>query len=261
MARVDAPAPRLARETDLVDWDEHAVEAAGGHVFQSRAWAEHRARSGWRPRFFVCADGARVLALERRWPIVGGGSAYVPRGPVPIAGGAERADLLIAVAAALAEEGTDVVAADPEVPADDERYLRVVREAGFRPIEEIQPSRHRIALALRSLDEAAALAGIAKSTRQRIRAAERGGLRVVRQDTRAADGPGEGFVEPDEPPEPTFERFADMLEATGERRGFRFGRADFVAWWTAALGAGHVVFLEARDADEPIAGLLLYRHG
>ena len=46
---------------------------------------------------------------------------------------------------------------------------------------------------------------------------------------------------------------------------FSFGpRAGFVGWWRAALDAGHLVYLEARaDAatGEPLAGLVLYRHG
>ena len=39
-------APREATPDELDDWDARAVDAAGGHVYQSRAWAEHRARLG-----------------------------------------------------------------------------------------------------------------------------------------------------------------------------------------------------------------------
>ena len=55
------------------------------------------------------------------------------------------------------------------------------------------------------------------------------------------------------------------LRQTGERRHFTFGsRDEFVGWWRTALVAGHLVYLEARTgdaADEPVAGLILYRHG
>ena len=61
------------------------------------------------------------------------------------------------------------------------------------------------------------------------------------------------------------DRFYDLLLETGERRHFSFGpRAGFVGWWRAALDAGHLVYLEARadTADgEPLAGLVVYRHG
>jgi lipid II:glycine glycyltransferase (peptidoglycan interpeptide bridge formation enzyme) len=250
----------------MADWDARTVEAAGGHVYQSRAWAEHRRATGWRPRYLVGDDGARTLALTRRWPFVGGGSAYLPRGPVPQ--GADPAGLgarLIAIAGALAAEGNDVVAADPEVPDEERAFRTAIEAAVFHPIEEIQPSRHRVSLPLPSAgDEAAVFEGISKSTRQRIRGAEKAGVVVVRHDT-AGENDVEGFVAPVEPADTALDRFYDLLLETGERRDFSFGpRSSFVAWWRAAHAAGHLVYLEAR-ADEPtgdpLAGLILYRHG
>jgi lipid II:glycine glycyltransferase (peptidoglycan interpeptide bridge formation enzyme) len=264
---------RDATPDELNDWDEQTVEAPGGHVYQSRAWAEIRRESGWRPRFLVAEDGGRVLALSRSWPVIGGGSSYLPRGPAPLAGAGNTADpgalaaRQIAVAEALAVDGLDVVAADPEVPAAESAFRARIVEAGFRPIEEIQPSRHRISLPLGAhADEEAVFGGIAKSTRQRIRGAERDGIAVVRHDVRhrAADpDPDPAFSRPTEPAAEALDRFYDLLLETGERRAFTFGpRAMFVAWWRAAHDAGHLVYLEARAAaGEPLAGLILYRHG
>lgn len=259
------PIPRgldpAADVAELADWDALAVDGSGGHVFQSRAWAAHRARRGWRPRFWSLDDGGRVLALVRPWVGLPGAGAYLPRGPVP-AQGADVAGRLLAVADALAAEGVDVVAADPEVPASDAAFRDRLARAGFHPIEELQPSRHRLALALPpDGDEGAAFTAISRSTRQRIRGAERAGLAVVRHDARAAGAPGDGFAAPGESLEAVLGRFATMLEATGERRGFKFDRAGFLEWWTAAHGAGHLVVLEARHDGDPVAGLLLYRHG
>lgn len=259
-------AVREATEAELGDWDARTVDVPGGHVFQSRAWAEHRRRTGWRPRFHVVEDGGRVLTLERRWPVIPGGSAYIPRGPVPLgAGDTGRGRRQVAASDALASAGIDVVAADPEVPAEDEAFRHGIRAAGFRPIEEIQPSRHRLTLPLgEGSDEEGAFSGIAKSTRQRIRKAERAATRVVRFDTRADDGAGDGFDRPVEEPFPALDRFYSLLLATGERRDFRFGpRREFVAWWRRAHAAGHLVLLEAHVPDDPapVAGLLLYRHG
>ena len=259
---------REARPDELADWDAVTVDAPGGHVLQSRAWAEHRRAGGWRPRFLVADDGGRALALIRTWPLLPGGSAYLPRGPV--GGGAAPADLgarLVAFGGALAGEGIDVVGADPEVPDADAAFRAAIEGAGFHPIEEIQPSRHRVSLALAAgVDETAVFESIAKSTRQRIHGAERAGVVVVRHDTRAtAEGPGDGFGAPGEPADAALDRFYDLLLETGERRRFSFGpRTSFVAWWLAALGSGHLVYLEARaDAatGEPLAGLVLYRHG
>jgi lipid II:glycine glycyltransferase (peptidoglycan interpeptide bridge formation enzyme) len=259
---------REARPDELADWDARTVDAPGGHVYQSLAWAEHRRASGWRPRFLVGDDGGRALALTRRWPVVGGGSAYVPRGPVSM--GADPATLaarLIAIGDALAGEEIDVIAADPEVPAAERAFRAAIEAAGFHAIEEIQPSRHRITLPLSpGVDEAAVFEAISKSTRQRIRGAEKAEVAVVRHDTRVdPGGPGEGFVAAAEPDAAAFDRFYDLLLETGERRHFSFGpRAGFVAWWLAALAAGHLVYLEARAGNatgEPLAGLILYRHG
>jgi lipid II:glycine glycyltransferase (peptidoglycan interpeptide bridge formation enzyme) len=163
----------------------------------------------------------------------------------------------------LAGAGIDVVASDAEVPAET-GYSDRLREAGFHPIAEIQPSRHRVSLPLAGIDEEVAFEGISKSTRQRIRKAEKDGIVVVRHDTRLpSDGVGDGFTEPSEPTDAALDRFYDLLLETGERRQFSFGpRGSFVAWWRAAHSAGHLVHLEARAPDdEPQAGLLLYRHG
>jgi lipid II:glycine glycyltransferase (peptidoglycan interpeptide bridge formation enzyme) len=252
-----------ARREPPPEWDEHSVDLPGGHVYQSLAWARHRESTGWQARFVVVPGGPGVLALLRPWPWIGGFSAYIPRGPSLADDPEAAASTLLAVTDRLADEGVDVVAADPEVPAAS-AYPQTIAAAGFHPIEEIQPSRHRIALPLDGLDEEAALAGIAKSTRQRIRKAEGEGIVVVRHDARLVRGDvGEGFTTPGEPSQIALDAFYDLLEETGERRQFSFGpRSRFVAWWQAAHRAGHLVYLEARSpGGEPLAGLLLYRHG
>jgi lipid II:glycine glycyltransferase (peptidoglycan interpeptide bridge formation enzyme) len=265
------PAFRDATPDALADWDRRVVDAPGGHVYQSLAWAEHRRRSGWLPRFLVGHDDSRVLALVRPWPLIGGGSAYIPRGPVPVdTDPATLARRQVAVADALASDGVDVVAADPEVPADATAFRDAIVAGGFAPIDEIQPSRHRVSLPLGpGADEATAFASIAKSTRQRVRAADASAIEVVRHDSRVrSGGAGDGFRSPHDTTEAALDRFYDLLLETGERRGFGFGPRDgFVAWWGAAHAAGHLVYLEARTAaptggsDPLIAGLILYRHG
>jgi serine/alanine adding enzyme len=249
------------------DWDELAVDRPGGHVYQSRAWAEQRRESGWRP-LYVSTGGLRILALTRPWPLVGGASAYVPRGPAPVVPADELGGALWAATKTLAEEGIDVVAVDAEVPADDAAWRSWLRRAGYHPIDEIQPSRHRLTLPLGpGAGDDDVFKGIAKSTRQRIRKAEKGGIAAVRHDARATapGGPGNGFVVPAEDSARALDRFYDLLAETGERRDFSFGpRAEFVSWWVRALAAGHLVYLEARDGDasgQMVAGLVLYRHG
>lgn len=271
-----APRVREAGADELAAWDADAVDRPGGHVFQSRAWAAHRAGTGWSPRFLV-AGKYRALALVRRWPLLPGGSAYLPRGPVGPGvpwhqgtGGATGLDLgaaLVAVAESLGRAGVDVLAADPEVAAGDAGYAAALAAAGFRAIAEIQPSRHRMALPLPpDGDEAAILDGVAKATRQRIRRAERDGVVVAVHDAGGtARASLAGFVAPAEPPPAALDRFYGLLRATGDRRGFGFaGRDEFVAWWVRAHAAGHLAYLEAREGGaggDVLGGLVLYRHG
>ncbi len=239
---------REVRGADLADWDARAVDPPGGHVFQSRAYGEFQARLGWRVRWLRFDDGFPVLVLQRRWPWIGGWSAYVPRGPIPTGEAAATAERLLAVSGWLARRGTAVIAADPEVEADS-AYVARIRAQGFHPIEEIQPSRHRMRIPLAGRSETEVFAGIAKSTRQRIRHAEASGVEIARHAAPPAHA--------------ELDAFYDLLRGTGDRRGFTFGpRDEFTGWWEAALAAGHLVYLDASAAGlGTIAGLLLYRHG
>jgi hypothetical protein len=255
---------RTATAAELADWDERTVDVRGGHVYQSRAWAEHRVRADWQADPLLFDDGFATLVLRRGWPWVGGSSAYVPRGPVAAGEPPERtAERLAAIVDWLAEREVAVVASDAEIPAAS-GYPAELARIGFRPIDEIQPSRHRIALPLDGRSEDDVLGAIAKSTRQRIRKAESDEIVVVRHDGRVPSaGVGEGFLPPKEPTEIALDRFYDLLLETGERRHFSFGpREAFLAWWSSAARAGHLILLEARSPDgEPVAGLVLYRHG
>jgi lipid II:glycine glycyltransferase (peptidoglycan interpeptide bridge formation enzyme) len=255
---------REATAEELAGWDDRTVHAPGGHVLQSRAWAEHRATKGWQPRFLVGDVGSGVLALTRSWPIVGGGSAYIPRGPAPTGGLDDAVARLDGATRWLAGQGIDVVASDAEV--QEAGYHQAIGRIGFSPIEEIQPSRHRLSVALEAeADEEAVLANVSKSTRQRIRKAESEGLAVVGHGV-APDAAREDIRVSETPVETALTRFHELAEQTADRRHFALGsRASFLDWTTRAAAAGLVVLLLAVDAaggeEAPVAGLLVYRHG
>jgi len=256
---------RDATPAELEGWDARTVDVPGGHVYQSLAWAEHRRSSGWAARHLVGDDDAAVLVLTRAWPWIGGGSAYIPRGPIAPAGGGDVAaasERLLAVSDHLARSGIDVVASDAEIEAET-GYGERIRVAGFGPIPEIQPSRHRMSLALPAgSDDDTIRGGIGKSTRQRIKAAEGSDLTIARYDTAGWAGDGTLFDAPARPLDEVLDTFYDLLAGTGGRRGFSLGpRRLFVPWWRLAHEAGHLVHLEALDGPTPVGGLLLYRHG
>lgn len=264
----DTSSPREATADELADWDRRTVHAPGGHVYQSTVWAAQRERLGWRPRFVRLDGEAAALVLLRPQPWIGGSSAYVPRGPIasPVDVGSAVVARMTALADWLGATGVDVVAMDPEIPASIGGVRDGLSTAGFHPIPEIQPSRHRVSLALHvDTDDAAVRSGITKSTRQRIAAAERDGVAVVRYDTAGWAGDHPLFARPTRPLADALGGFATLLEGTGERRGFRFGpRQVFLDWWAAAHGAGLLSYLEAldpADAGRVLGGLILYRHG
>ena len=106
---------RTATPAELADWDERTVDVPGGHVLQSRAWAEHRSRTGWVADKLLFDDGYAVLALRRPLPAVGGWSAYVPRGPIGAGQAPDRtAERLGALADHFAEQSVAVLALRPE---------------------------------------------------------------------------------------------------------------------------------------------------
>lgn len=276
---------REATGAELATWDSRAVDGPGGSIWQSRAWGEHSGRAGWDVRHLAYDDGLPLLVLRRGWPILPGGSAYLPRGPVAAGEPVERtAERLVAACERLTADGIDVVASDTEIAADT-GYPALLSRAGFRPIDEIHPSRHRVAAPLETggAAEAAAWEGIAKKTRQRIGSAQRRGLVVRRFDAPSATAPGAALIDDGHlAPVPHAMRetaattalgpFHSLLEETGARRGFTIGNRDgSVAWWLAAMRAGHLLYLEVRDGPptwDPTApeatllgGAIFFRQG
>jgi hypothetical protein len=259
--------------SELDDWDERTVAPPGGNVYQSLAWGAYRERHGWRPRHLAFDDGFRLLSLERPWPWIRGAGAYLSRGPIPTGEPADRtAERLAAAADFLAAHGVDVIASDAEVEAAS-GYPGLIEGRGFRPIEEVQPSRHRMRLTIEpGTDEDALFRSFGSTLRQLIRGAEKQGLRVIRFDARTGDGPdaraGDGFEAPPagalgDHGRVAFERLYELLEAAAVRRHFHLGsREAFLDWSTAGLAAGLTVYLSVVDRDGLLlGGATFYRHG
>ena len=266
----------------LAGWDAVAVDGPGGNVLQSLAWARHRARFGWQPRQLVTDDGLPVLALTRPWRVGPGGSAYLSRGPIPSAPAATTAARLMETTDWLASDGIDVVAADPEVAAGPD-FERPIGQAGFHGIEELQPSRHRLDVALPGDGDAdALLKSFSATTRNLVRQAERQGLLVRRIDRRAAPAEVRPEAASDQSPKTRpedggagavivpaaeeAERLAglyDLLAETARRRSFWLaGRKTYDSWTGEALAAGHLLAILVESPEgEPLAGATFHRHG
>jgi lipid II:glycine glycyltransferase (peptidoglycan interpeptide bridge formation enzyme) len=246
-----APVPVPSVEGEATpDWDSRAVDAPGGHVLQGTAWAEHRRTQDWTPHFCSFADGRVALLLTHRQPPLPGFVAYAPRGPIAAGDPAERVALRAAgLAAWVRAAGGTILAVDPELDATP-AYDQALARFGFRPTEEIQPSRHRLVLRFPpagvSEREEQVFQGISKSSRQRIRSAEAAGLRVEE------DPSGSRLTD-----------FARLMDATAERRHFTFHAREggFLDWWRRVLAAGQARFFVVGHERELVGGLLAYLQG
>ena len=215
-----------ATPEEQADWDRRTVQAPGGHVYQSLAWAEHRrgvrvaaALPALRRR--LRGAGARtVVAVHRRFQRVPAARTDRRRGGPPRS---PRTASRPSPTIWRARAWTSWRPMPRSRPTTG--YGERIRRAGFRPIPEIQPSRHRISLPLPpDATDDDIRAGFGKSTRQRINGAERAGLRVARYDT-AGWTDDEGAVRGARPARSgeALHGFYSMLESTGGRRGFQFG--------------------------------------
>jgi lipid II:glycine glycyltransferase (peptidoglycan interpeptide bridge formation enzyme) len=259
------------REVDghfVQHWDTFAVEGPGGDIYQSIAWADHWAKWGWRPQFLLFDDGFPLLCLKRPWPHLAGSTAQLPRGPISGGESADRtAARLVAAHNYLVSRGADVVSSDAGIPVVT-GYRDLIERVGFRPIEEVEPSRHRVALSLGPKEEDL-FRGIARSTRQRVHAAERRGVRVIRYDARPMIGSWDGFERGPVWPlnagdlRPIMDRFYDLLQHASRRRRFILAPRERVLDWTcSAVSRGHAVYLEVKDPNGGLLGAgLFYRHG
>jgi lipid II:glycine glycyltransferase (peptidoglycan interpeptide bridge formation enzyme) len=227
-------------------WDERAVAVPGGHVMQSATWAEYRRGQGFEPRFLTFDDDAVALVLLRRSPGLPGLEATVRRGPAH-RGDAPELDAAraAALAAWAADHGARTLSLDPERPADG-TYEAAMAAAGFQVSEGPEPSIHVMRLDFEvGADADSVRAGFSKSTRQRIRAAEREGTTVTE------DHDGDRLDE-----------FVVLMQERAEVVGMRLQQGtDYLHGWRALMGAGLARLLVAVHDGELIGGLFLFRQG
>jgi lipid II:glycine glycyltransferase (peptidoglycan interpeptide bridge formation enzyme) len=241
-----------ARGTSVVrdapdSWNAWTVDPAGGHVMQGTAWADHRRSQGGHPRFVTLGEDRGALMILRDQRLVPGFIATARKGPIhagdPIEAVVERATRLADAARA---EGATELFLDPEIDADP-AYGPAMEAAGFHVTDEVQPSIHvmRLVLPTESRDPDALLASYGKSTRQRIRAAEKAGTTV------RVDSAGERLA-----------RFGELLVERADDLGIPMKpELGYLAFWRRLLDAGHARLYVAEREGAMLGGVLVYRQG
>jgi peptidoglycan pentaglycine glycine transferase (the first glycine) len=171
---------RMTSKAGQVDhpaaWADRVRAAPNGHLLQSWAWGELKARFGWRVvRLAVGSAGAQVLF--RTLPLGLGSIAYVPRGPA--------ADFRDETALAALLNGIRLLARTDRAiclkiepnQEDDPELARRLHALGFRPSpQKVQP--RRTILVDLDAEPEEILARMKQKTRYNIRLAGRKGVTV-----------------------------------------------------------------------------------
>jgi lipid II:glycine glycyltransferase (peptidoglycan interpeptide bridge formation enzyme) len=229
------------RPGDEVAWDE-AVTAAGGHLLQSWAWGELKARFGWRVQR-VAVGPACAQVLFRRLPLGLGSIAYVPRGPAAdLEDAAIVRSLLEAIEPLARRQGAICLKVEPDLEDDTDLGQRL-RAVGFRlSPQQVQP-RRTVLVDLEGGPEEI-LARMKQKTRYNVRLAGRKGVMV-----RAGD-------------EGDLPAFYQLMEATGERDGFGIhSQAYYETAHRLFVPAGRGRLLLAEYEGQLLAGLVAFAFG
>ncbi|HOG47996.1 MAG TPA: peptidoglycan bridge formation glycyltransferase FemA/FemB family protein [Anaerolineae bacterium] len=226
-------------------WDEFASAHPHGHLLQSWAWGDLKARFGWQPLRLAVSDGSGLVAgaqvLLRRLPYRS--LAYVPRGPVIDPGDNEAAAALLPAMLEVARRrGAIALKVEPpwlDAPTAEAWWAG----QGFaRTRQTVQP-RRTIIVDLRPSEEAL-LAQMKPKWRYNVRLASRKGV-TVRQGT-AAD----------------LAVFHTLMVETGARDSFGVHTP---AYYEAALRfaspAGSAALFLAEHEGQVLAGLMAFAFG
>jgi peptidoglycan pentaglycine glycine transferase (the first glycine) len=228
------------------EWDEFVLRW-DGHLLQSWAWGEFKARFGWEAERLVVRDEASgelqgvAQVLTRRLPL--GSMAYVPKGPVADPGDSET---WIRMLKTLRDWGRERGVAFLKIEPDGEGehpLAQVFEEEGYRAAARAVQPPTTILVSLDG-DEEQVLKQMKSKTRYNIRLAERKGVTVREGD--------EGEVS----------LFYELMEETKDRDAF--GIHDMLyyleAWRTFTPLNRARLFLAYYD-DEPLAGLMAFAFG
>ncbi|SMC00132.1 Lipid II:glycine glycyltransferase (Peptidoglycan interpeptide bridge formation enzyme) [Thermanaeromonas toyohensis ToBE] len=222
-----------------------------GHILQTFAWGEVKAKTGWKPLRLVVEEDGRLVAavslLKRRLPYIGKSIFYAPRGPVVDFGNPSLVRFLFQAVQELArQEGAILLKIDPAIPAERTEVKELLKSLGFRlatqgtGFEGVQP-RYVFRLSLTpSLEEIKK--NFHPKTRYNLGLAQRRGVRV-KTDCTLEDLP----------------IFYELLQETALRDGFLIRSYDyFLTLWRELVERGYAKLFLAYYQGEPIAGTLAF---
>ncbi len=244
-------------------WNSAIQALPGLSILQTWEWGQAKADYGWQPRYFLWTNAAQepvaaALVLERRLPLPGFKTMYVPQGPlldwndqqlyqqvlddlesIAKASGAFSLKIDPEVILSLSEEQ---LTEDNTLPAG-KTALNVIKEKGY--IYSSQQIQFKNTAWLRlEVSEDDLLAAMKQKTRYNIRLAGRKGV-TVRQGA-ASD----------------IDLLYQMYLETSLRDGFIIRpHAYYQRIWSLFIQAGLATPLIAEVEGQPVAGLMLFHFG
>ena len=235
-------------------YDAFVAAAPKGHILQTYAWGQVKARTGWRPIYLVLEEDGQIraatLLLYRPLPVGGRGIFYSPRGPVLDPADHRLFDFLLEEVRELGRRYRALLwKIDPDVPAPAPELVAYLRHRGFVStvggggFEGTQP-RCVFRLDLTpSLEEL--LASFHPKTRYNLRLAQRRGV-TVKSDCDRSD----------------LAVFYRLLTETARRDGFLIrGPSYFEALWEELVRRDYARLFLAYYQGEAIAGTLAFTLG
>lgn len=228
---------RIATSEEIKNWDELIKQNPdGGHILQTKAWAEFKAGHGWKPRYVIheLKDGSHIAAVYgiRKMPYFGS-MWYAAKGP----GVASTAQLL-EIAQQLKGTGALAIKFEPELLLD-EIDPKVFKKAGLvKTVRNPQFTATVIVDISPSEDEL--IAQFKQKTRYNIRLAAKKGVTVERV----------------EPTRENLETMYKMMQATQSRAGF-FLRTKkyYLGYWRKQIEAQQASLFFACHEGQVLAGL------
>lgn len=221
-------------------WND-ALLRLNGHLLQSWAWGEFKAKHGWEvERVAVGGGSPRAMAqvlFRRRGPVQLG---YIPRGPAFAAGdSAALTELFTAIDGVCKRRRTIHLIVEPDRPLPFTGRYRSHRFV--RGPEHFQPGR---TVKIPLLDDEALLAQMHHKNRYNVRHAIKRGIEV-----RA------GAADPDE-----LRSFYSVLKETSERNEFGIHDESYYSDFMREFG-DDALLMFAYNGDEIAAGLMAARFG
>lgn len=219
---------RELNENERAVWNEFVGKNPYGDVLQAWEWGEVKGAGDWRPLRLAAFDDAGIITagialLVRSLPMVGP-LYYAPRGPL-MADWQDTRRLEELIGAVRERAGRDKAAflkIDPAIPSVQDAAGKALSCLGFAPPADQDPQgfggtqpRCVMVLDLAGKSEDELLAGMKGQCRRNIRIAEKKGIEVISQTTRADIAP-----------------FYELLKVTAERDGFSVrGQSYYETLW------------------------------